>query len=139
MFRRPRTTQDSPLSAPGTRARPSPWRQTHPPTGPMPYASSSLSPSKHECSQHEIQREYRQRRGHHRARGRTRHTLGGRRSVIALEHRDPGYRDAEHHALDHAVEYVLLEVDRSLHLRPERAFIDPNQAHADQIAAEYAH
>src|SRR3990172_4565495 len=125
MSRRPRRTRDFPLSTPGTRGRPTPWRRTRPPTGPVPYASSSLSPSKHERSQHEIQRKYRQRRGYHRARGRTRYAFGGRRSVIALEYRDPGDRHPEHHALDHAVEYVLLEVDRGLHLRPERTFIHP--------------
>ena len=97
------------------------------------------APREHECGQDEIERQDRQRRRHHRARGRARHAFGGRRRVVALEQGDPGHRDAEHDTLDDAVQDVLAQIDRRLHLRPERALVHADQHHADQVAAEDAH
>ena len=48
----------------------------------------------------------------HGARGGARHAFGGRRRVVALEHGDPGHRDAEHDALDDAVQDVVAQVHR---------------------------
>src|SRR5262249_54751311 len=66
----------------------------------------ALQSSEHQSGQHEIERENRERRLHHRARGRAGHALGGRGRVVAFENGDPGHRDAEHEALDEAVHDV---------------------------------
>src|SRR5262245_57571398 len=99
----------------------------------------ALQSSEHQSSQHEIERENRERRGDHRARGRARHAFCGRRRVVALKDGDPGHGDAEHEALDESVENVSAEIDRGLHLRPERALVDADEAHAYEVAAEHAH
>src|SRR5882672_5865788 len=95
--------------------------------------------SEHQCGQHEIERENRERRFDHRAGGGTRHALGRRRRVVALEDRDPGYRHPEHQALDESVQDVLAKIHRGLHLRPERALVDSDQTNAHQVAAEHPH
>ncbi len=64
--------------------------------------------------------------------------LGGRLGVIALEHRDQRNGNAENDALDDAVGDVGPEVDAGLHLAPERAGVDSDQPHADEVAAENA-
>src|SRR4051812_29403288 len=73
--------------------------------------------SEHQRGQDEIQCQDGERRGNHGARRRSRHAFGGRRRVVTLEDCDPRYRDAEHEALDYAVEDVFAEIDGCLHLR----------------------
>ena len=67
-----------------------------------------------------------------------RNAFGGRPRVIAFEHRDRADRDAEHDALDDAVDDVVAEIDGRLHVAPERAGVDADQLHADEVGAEYA-
>ena len=69
---------------------------------------------------------------------RPRHALGGRRGVVALEHRDQAHDHAEHRALDDAVDDVGAEVDHGLHVAPERAGVDADQLDADQVGPVHA-
>src|SRR5260221_10040674 len=99
----------------------------------------SIPSGEHQCREYEVERQNGERRGDHGARGGARYALGGGRRVEALEHRDPGHRHAEHHALDDAVHDVFPDVHRRLHLRPEGAGVDADQLHADDVAAVNAH
>src|SRR5882672_12794665 len=99
----------------------------------------TLQSSEHQCRQYEIERENCKRRGHYRARGRARHALRGRWSIVSLEYRDPAHCHPKHQTLDEAVQDVLAKIDGRLHLRPERAFVDSDEAHAHEVAAEYPH
>src|SRR3989344_2778274 len=71
----------------------------------------------------EIQTQHRERGIYHRAVGGARDTFRRRYRVIALEHGDPAHHHAEYHALDDAVQDVILEIHAVLHLRPEGAGI----------------
>src|SRR5689334_13819671 len=69
-----------------------------------------LDSLEHKCGKDEIESEYGKRRSYHRARGRARHAFRGGRGVVALEQRDRGHRDAEYHALDDPVHYIVLKI-----------------------------
>src|SRR6185437_6287543 len=83
--------------------------------------------AQHERCEHEVQGEDRERGAHHGAGGRARHALGGRRRVVAFESGDDGDGNSEHEALHDAVQHIIPEVHRRLHLRPEGAVV-----HADE-------
>src|SRR5260221_9318820 len=93
----------------------------------------------HECGQDKVEREDGERRSHYGACGGARYAFGGRRRVVTFEHGDPGHGDAEHHALDDAVQDVVAQVDRGLHLRPEGPGVDADQLHPHDVAAENPH
>ena len=97
-------------------------------------ASGSLQSSEHQCGQHG-RREYRERR-YHRAWSRPKppRRSAGRRSPRKPRSRS---RHAEHEALDDSV--GVAKIHRCLHRRPERAFIDADQPHTDEVAAEHPH
>src|SRR6476620_10989016 len=94
---------------------------------PLSYANSP----EHEDGQHEIEREDRQRAGDDGPRGCGRYALGGRSCVVAFEDGDRTDCYAEHEALDDSVDDVVTEVDRRLHVAPERAGVDADQLNAD--------
>src|SRR5690606_16539625 len=48
-----------------------------------------------------------------------------RLAVITLEHGNPGHHKSKYDAFDHTIEHIFGELHAVLHVRPERAFVDP--------------
>ncbi len=97
------------------------------------------SGAEHHGGQHKIQCQYRQRSNDHGARGGPRNAFGRRLTAPALQQRDEGDGQAEHHAFDHPITHILEHIDAALHLRPELPGIDADHHHPHHIATHDAH
>src|SRR5699024_7237671 len=104
------------------------------------YGQTTSGTSGKESGQHEIQRQDGDGRGDHGAGGGVGHAFAGRRGGVALVHGDQRDHGAEGQALvEHAVDDVGPHIDGGRHVGPERAVVDAQPGHADQMAAENGH
>src|SRR3954471_10213230 len=100
---------------------------------------ASALAAQHERGEHEVECEDGERGAHDGAGGGPGHAFRRGRCVVAFERRDHGDRESEHDALHDAVQNIIPEVHRRLHLRPEGAVVHAEEHDRDHVAAEDAH
>ena len=100
--------------------------------------SEGLSICKHPRGQHKVDRQNRQGGRNHRTRAGAQNAFRSRHAVEALMYGNQSYRHAERGRFNQTVDYIVMDRDVVLHLRPENAAVQAQPGYTDQIRAENA-